>query len=155
MSDDAPLPLHIRRKVRDHVVARLVAAVPPALIPGGVLKSRVRPLTESELPAILVYTAKEEARVANQEGDLERRLELIIDARVSDGDDHDDLLDELSVAIETAMAGDDNLDGLALDDAILTATQIGILGGEGVATNASAQLTYAIRLYTLHGQPQG
>lgn len=150
------VPHHIRRQVRDHVVARLAAQLPAGLLPAGrIMKSRVRELGSDELPAILVYTGKESARVANNDGDLERVLDLVIDLRVQAHGDIDDVLDELASAVEIAMGQDAQLGGLALDDAILTGTEIGLSGGEGVALNGAAQLTYAVRLRTPHGMPQG
>lgn len=147
---------HIRRRVRDHVVALLSTQVPADLLPTDrVLKSRVRNLGSDELPAILVYTAKEASRRANQDGDLERALDLIIDLRVEGNDDIDDALDDLASAVEIAMGQDAQVGGLALDDAILTGTVIGLTGGEGIALNGSAQMTYAIRLRTPQGMPQG
>ncbi len=149
------MPHHIRRQVRDHVVA-ILSALPPDVIPAGrVLKSRVRDLDDDQLPAILVYTAKEAARRSNQDGDLERVLDLVIDLRVQDNDDIDDALDALAVAVETAMDQDARVGGLALDDAVLTGTEIGLAGGQGMAINGMAQLTYAIRLHTPRGLPQG
>lgn len=154
MSDESQLH-HIRRQVRDYIVQLLTNGVPPALIPGGVLKSRVKSLSAGELPAIIVYTVSEEASRSGDSEDRDRTILVAIDIRVADNDDLDDALDGIAVPVEKVLDGDPFLGGLALQPVDLRSTAIGLMGGENVITNGSAVLTSAVQVRTPIGMPEG
>lgn len=148
-------PHHIRRRVRDYIVQLLTDGIPADMIRGGILKSRIRSLSDEQLPAIIVYTISEEASQAAMGEKRDRIILVAIDIRVADDDDLDDALDDLCVLVEKLIDADPFLGGLALHPAELRGTAIGLMGGENVVTNGSAVLTWAVQVRTPIGLPEG
>jgi hypothetical protein len=147
-------PIHIRQRVRAHVVTLLAAGRPAAILPAGrVLKSRVRDFGEDELPAVIVYTLAEQSGRRDYDT-LDRNVMLAVEVRAAPSDDSDDDLDRIAAAIEMLMDGDMSIGGLARDS-MLSETEIGLMGGQGVVTNAVATLKYRITCQTGIGQPAG
>lgn len=145
---------HRRRQIRDHVVGMLTSGIPAELLGAeGVGKSRVGDFGDGDLPAILVYT-REEDSTRQSFGELTRYLLLTVDIRVGATDALDDQADDLAARVETLMDDDPLLGGLA-SDSFLTKTEIGLMGGQTVATTGSAQLIYRIQYQTAPGQPSG
>ena len=100
---------HVRKQIRAVVVAALSGNTDAG---ARVYPGRVYPL--DTLPAIAVYTATEESETKNWEV-LQRFVDITIVATDEAGQDEsiDDLLDDIAEAIETAMAVDRKLGGLA------------------------------------------
>jgi hypothetical protein len=99
---------HVRTQIRNYV-ATLLAPV------GTVYKSRVYPLAEANLPALLLYTAAEQMDMDSASFNaIERRIEVVVEVLAQATTDLDTALDELLADVEGALAADDDLNGLAL-----------------------------------------
>lgn len=136
---------HIRTQIRDRV-ATLLAGV------ATVYKSRVYPLAEGALPALLVYTNTEsiDAETAAFET-YERRIELVIDAVAQGTTDLDTALDDLIEGVEVALGADPTLSGTALM-VMPTQFEISILK-DGAQPIGRARLAYQVLTRTRSTDP--
>lgn len=138
---------HVRLQIRDAAVALLTAELGED---ADVYASRILPLEEADLPAVLVYTNSEE--VAELEfGGLDRTLSLVVEA-VAQATDLDAALDPLLVGIESALNGS-TLGGLAarvLPTGGLEVTQ----SAEGAAPVGRARLTFEVAYATSLADPE-
>jgi len=133
---------HKRQLIRQRM-AQTVGTV--AAFAGRVSTNRARPVDVAELPLATIYTTSESAEPANAALDLTRILDAVVEIRAA-GEDLDDRLDQLSQAVESALAGDMRLGGLATYIQ-LTSTAIG-LDRESQTRQAIAMLTYSVRYET-------
>lgn len=101
-----------RKEIREAVVDALFGATDAD---SRVYDDRTTPLADDdELPAILVYSRREESRRTGQgSSPLTRTLEMIIEGRTI-GENIDDAMDDLAAEIESAMLVDTTLDSRAL-----------------------------------------
>jgi hypothetical protein len=99
---------HVRQQIREAIAARLVA------VPAPVYVSHLYPL--DVLPAVVVHTPEEElGEEPRRMGVCRQRPRLLsveIALRAQAAEDLDATLDDLAVAVEAALAGDETLDGL-------------------------------------------
>jgi hypothetical protein len=95
--------LHMRKQIRDAVAAAL-AGLP--MTADRVYIGRTRPLGKNHEPTLLVYTRTETSKreVRGAPPEHERQLDLIVEGRVSSSAPPDDLLDQIALEVETAMA---------------------------------------------------
>lgn len=139
---------HIRKQIRDRVASVLTTGA--SLAQRRVYASRVYPLTESQLPAIAVYSASESSGLQTMGvRTLMRELSLSVEIYVRVNEKFDDDIDALCVQIEEAIAADYTLNGL-VKDTILTSTEIDF-DGEAERPVGVARLTYTIRYVTTIG----
>lgn len=140
---------HVRKQIRDAVATLLSSGV--TLVSGRVFASRVYPLAQAKLPAVLVYTRSETSGLQTIGSAITsaRSLSLSVDAYVRATTTFDDDLDAICVQIEEAIAADFRLGGLA-KDAVLIGTEIDY-NGDTEQPIAVARLTYTIRYVTTIG----
>ena len=139
---------HIRKQIRDRVASALTTGA--SLAQRRVYASRVYPLTESQLPAIAVYSASESSGLQTiGVRTLMRELSLNVEVYVRVNEKFDDDIDALCVQIEEAIAADFTLNGL-VKETILTSTEIDF-DGEAERPVGVARLTYTIRYVTTIG----
>jgi hypothetical protein len=139
---------HIRKQIRDRVESILASGV--SLAQRRVYASRVYPFTESQLPAVTVYSGSEASGLQTMGvRTLARDLSLVIDAYVRVTDTFDDDVDALCVQIEETIAADYTLNGL-VKDSVLTSTEIDF-DGDAERPVGVARLTYTIRYVTTIG----
>jgi hypothetical protein len=99
---------HVRTQIRD-AVAVLLAPI------ADVHKSRIYPLGEDSLPALLLYTSAEQLSVDDSAFEtVERQIEVVVEAIAQATTDLDTALDDLLASVETAIADDPSLGGLAM-----------------------------------------
>ena len=138
---------HQRTTIRQAVAALLSGETAAET---RVYTTRVRPYRKGDLPAISVYTLEETVSAdgsATAPRELERDLQLVIEAWVSPSETVDDDLDDLALEIETAMHADPYLGG-AVGDSMLAATTLGVLeDGDGIM--GVATLTYDVIYRTM------
>ena len=103
---------HIRKQVRDYVVALLKTAATTA--GNNVFSGRMLPLQNVELPAVKVDTLVENIQTLSigVVRRLDRSLDLQIQMLVKKFKTYNDDIDELSRQIEVSLAGDNTLGGL-------------------------------------------
>lgn len=139
---------HVRQQIRERVATTLASSGSSA--GSRVYSTRVVSLDETLLPAICVYTMRDEGAVEYEGSPRSymRTLALVIEAYARVASDLDDALDSLCVSIEEALAADRFVNNLAFEteylmtEILLTAIQ-GTDGGDrqiGVA-----RLTYRVR----------
>jgi hypothetical protein len=112
------MPDHVRKQIRDRVVTNLTGLTTTG---ANVFPSRVYDLAETEIPGLSIYITTEEANEENfaavgSDISEERHATVTIEARAkeTDADTLDDTLDLISQEVETAMAADRDINGLAL-----------------------------------------
>ena len=139
---------HIRKQIRDRVQSVLASGA--SLAQRRVYASRVYPLTESQLPAIAVYSASESSDLQTMGlRTLMRELSLSVEVYVRVNEKFDDDIDALCVQIEEAIEADYPLNGL-VKDTLLSGTAIDF-DGEAEKPVGVARLTYTIRYVTSIG----
>lgn len=146
---------HVNQQVRDEVASRLTALAAF----GSVTTNRSNPLDPGDLPAAIVQTFEDtvedasKAWAANEP--LERRtiplaVVLVVDAEEAD---LDDTLDDLRSQVETTVASDGTLGGIAKEidhtGAVLDVPEEPI----GDAWLAFYALTWEIEVWTHKGSP--
>lgn len=108
---------HVRTQIRDAAVDALDALTTTstrcfAARPG------TRPLQDSDLPCLIVYTNDESSEAVSGQmatRRLERRLELMVRGYAKGTGDIDKTLDTICAEVETALAADPTLGGKAKD----------------------------------------
>jgi hypothetical protein len=145
---------HVRQQIRDAVVAA-VTFLP--LTATRVYKARVYPMTAADLPGICVYTQSESASL-NTIGGLKtvsaylRNLSINLEIYAKATSNLDNSLDNIAVEVETAIATNAGLNGLA-EDVILASTEIDIMGADSEQPVGVMRLTYNIIYRTTLADP--
>lgn len=117
---------HERTAIRDAVVAQLIAGSTSA--GARVYGSRLKPLVEAELPAVLVYTDSESVDPASANSSprwLRRTVELTVEGVVRVAEGLQTELDDLALEIETAMDSDLEF-GQTAFSSTLAGTEVGM-----------------------------
>ena len=119
----------------------------------NVFQSRVYPLQESNLPALLIYTKEEssEAIVMGSNRVIERELTLAVEAYVKTNTNSDDTIDTIAEEVETAIGADSTLNNKA-KDVFLVSTDINYVG-EGENPVAVATLNFLVSYCTDETNP--
>lgn len=141
---------HARHQIRDQVVSTLTGLTTTG---ARVYPSRVRPLTESNYPCLLVYTTSEAVVDGNgsRPRSLVRQLRLVVEAVCKASADIDDTLDTIAKEVEVALATDPTLGGLA-KDCVLAETEIDLVG-DGDKPHGIGKLTFSVVYCTKENTP--
>lgn len=133
---------HLRRQIREAVGTAVTGL---ATTGTRVFQSRVYPLQDTDLPALLIYSEGEtsERRTLGAPGIMERRVRLVVRAVAKGIADLDDTLDGICKEVEVALAMPcAALAGIA-KSITLFATEIEIEGGAEKPTGQAA-LTFEV-----------
>ncbi len=141
---------HARKTIREQVGTTLTGLTTTG---SNVFQSRVYPLQDSNLPALLIYTKEEtsEAVVMGNNRVLERELTLAVEAYVKTNSNSDDTIDLISEEIESAIGTDTTLNNKA-KDVFLVATDINYIG-EGENPVAVATFNFLVSYCTDENDP--
>lgn len=142
---------HARTQIRQAVVTLLTGASPAG---NRVYASRVYPLDEARLPALLVFSNQEvvnEQSLTRPRTQL-RQLSLTVEGYVKAQGNVDETTDSLALAVEKAIAADPTLGGL-VKDAVLDTTETQ-LSGDGDKPVAVVTLTFAVKYAVKENAPQ-
>ena len=141
---------HIRKQVRDAVAARITGLPTTG---ANVFKSRVDPLPDSSLPALRVYTIRDEAERLTQgtAPRVERQIQVVIEGVVKISTDLEDALDLIGVEVEVALAGQD-LGGLVEDFFLVEATKA--LSGEGEQQAGLLRMEFSATAHVAENDPE-
>lgn len=115
--------MHYRQSIRDAVADLLIEA--DTVAGTNVFTSRARPILEilqNRQSVLSVYTGDETSRRTGDAYLLERTLTVSIEGAMGGGDDLDDLLDDLCMEVEAAIDADPALSNLLSEELELTAT---------------------------------
>lgn len=108
---------HVRSQCRDSVVALLTGLTTTGSnVFGG--RPETRPLQDSELPGLLVYTTETESEAASGQRNTRRMVEtcnLIVDGYARGTGDLDKTLDKMEKEVRVALAANPTLSGKAKD----------------------------------------
>lgn len=142
---------HARTQIRQAVVALLNGNTEAG---NRVFSSRVHPLDDAKLPALLVYTPQENVgeRSMQRPRTQQRQLQLAVEGYLKARGDIDAEADALALEVEQLIAADPTLAGLVKDITLeSTATQ---LSGEGEKPVAVITLTFAVLYCVKENAPQ-
>ena len=144
------MAFHVRRQIRDKVVTVLTGLTTTG---SNVFASRVYPLSDSNLPALLIYTNTEESepQVIGTNRLISRTLSVSIECYVKQSTNFENVTDEISKEVEIAIAADTTLNGLVKDCYIeSTSTE---LNSEGETPLAVATLIFLTNYYVKEQAP--
>lgn len=142
---------HARTQIRQAVVALLNGNTEAG---NRVFSSRVHPLDDAKLPALLVYTPQENIgeRSMQRPRTQQRQLQLAVEGYLKARGDIDAEADALALEVEQLIASDPTLAGLVKDISLeSSATQ---LSGEGEKPVAVITLTFAVLYCLKENAPQ-
>ncbi len=144
---------HVRKQIRDRVKTLLTGLTTTTT---HAFASRVDPLTDADLPAVLIDTLDPgDIRAGSSFGAgrlLERSLPLTIGAAVKLADGYQDQIDQIYLEVERALAGDNTLNGLCKyvqpsgDPAVE-------LSGEGETPVATGRMNFEVVYITALNAP--
>ena len=136
---------HARTQIRNAIFNILDTAINDATI----IQSRIYPIGEGKLPAILIYTRQENLQDSSLSKPRTqfRNLSLVIEVIAKANNDLDQALDDLAVQIEEALSADTSLGGLVKDTTLQT-TDIQYLD-EGDKPHGVMVMTYGVT-YAVH-----
>lgn len=141
---------HIRQQIREQIGTTLTGLTTTG---SNVYQSRVYPLENSKLPALIIYTRSESIEPLDMGSNrtLQRNLQLVIEAFAKGTSNTDDTADTIAKEIEIAMANDTTHNDLAIDS-FLETTEIEY-NGEGDQPVASLSMVYNITYITTENAP--
>lgn len=141
---------HIRQQIRERVGTTLTGLTTTS---SNVFQSRVYPLENANLPAIIIYTKSEDSEpvVIGTNRLMNRELTLAVEAYVKSVSNSDDTIDTITKEVESALAADTTLDGLA-KDTYLESTEI-TYTGEGEKPIAVCTMNFIIEYCTNQSSP--
>jgi hypothetical protein len=108
---------HIRQQIREQVGSTLTGLTTTG---ANVFQTRVYPLENTNLPALVIYTKSEtsEPLVISENRIMSRELQLIIEIYVKQTSNFDDEVDKICKEVEIALSADTTINGLAKDSFI-------------------------------------
>jgi len=137
---------HVRKQIRDALATQLTGL---ATTGSRVFKTRLYPIGEAKLPAILIYANSESASMLSigQPRLNQRTLDLSVECVAKATSSIEDTLDQMALEVEEAIYTDVTLGGLT-KDVVLSTTEIEI-SAEGDQPVGGIRLnylaTYAVR----------
>jgi len=142
---------HVRQQIRDAVVTLVTGLTTTGT---NVFASRVWPIQPASLPGLLVYLERDDVEYVTMglgNRRQARTAEIIIEALVQGTSNIDNTLDTIGKEVETALAADPVLSGLAkeirLDSAEFT------FEGQGEKPLASNRMTFSVDYQTAENDP--
>ena len=141
---------HIRQQIREKFGTTLTGLTTTG---SNVFESRVYPLENASLPALIIYTKSEtsEPIVIGTQRLMSRDLLVVVEGYAKATSNFDDTIDTISKEVEEAIAADRTLDGLA-KDCYLESTEIEF-NGEGEKPLGYVSLTFLTNYYVKETNP--
>ena len=141
---------HVRQQIRERIGTTLTGLTTTGT---NVFESRVYPLEDSKLPALIIYTKSEESMPIEigSNRTMERSLTVNIEGYVKANSNFDDTVDTICKEVETAMATDTTLNGLA-KDSFLETTEIEF-NAEGEKPVGYVTMSFKVDYYVLESSP--
>ena len=141
---------HIRQQIREYFGTTLTGLTTTG---SNVYESRVYPIENTKLPALVIYTKSEtsEPIVIGTDRLMSRELSVVVEGYAKATSNFDDTIDTISKEVEEAIAADRTLDGLA-KDTYLESTEIEF-NGEGEKPLGYVSLTFLTNYYVQETNP--
>ena len=136
---------HVREQIRSRIVTNCTGL---STTGSRVFESRIYPLESSELPGLLVYTLSESSEPIRIGPNrlIQRNLNLVVQAYCEQNSDFDGTIDDICKEVETALASDRTVNGLA-KDLFITSTEISF-SSEGAKAIGYATMLFEVDYYT-------
>ena len=141
---------HVRQQIREKIGTTLLGLTTTG---SNVYQSRVYPLENANLPALIIYTKEESSEpvVIGTDRLMSRELAVIIEGYTKATSNFDDTIDTISKEVEAAIAADRTLDGLA-KDTYLESTNIDF-NSDGEKPLGYVSLTFLTNYYVKEQTP--
>lgn len=141
---------HIRQQIREKFGTLLTGLTTTS---SNVYQSRVYPLENANLPALIIYTKSEESEpiVIGVDRVMSRVLSVVVEGYTKATSNFDDTIDTISKEVEAAIAADRTLDGLT-KDTYLESTEIEF-NAEGEKPLGYVSLTFLTNYYVKENAP--
>ena len=141
---------HIRQQIREYFGTTLTVLTTTG---SNVYESRVYPIENTKLPALVIYTKSEtsEPIVIGTDRLMSRELSVVVEGYAKATSNFDDTIDTISKEVEEAIAADRTLDGLA-KDTYLESTEIEF-NAEGEKPLGYVSLTFLTNYYVQETNP--
>ena len=141
---------HVRQQIRERAASTLGSLTTTG---SRVYQSRIYPLGSNNLPGLLIYTKSEDSMPETMGTSrlIMRNLSLVVEGYVKQVSDFDDKVDLICSEVETAMAGDITLNGLA-KDSFLESTEINY-DAEGEKPVGVCSMTYSVTYANAEADP--
>ena len=141
---------HVRQQIREYFGTNLTGLTTTG---SNVFESRVYPLDNTRLPALLIYTKSEasEPIVIGTDRVMSRELAVVVEGYVKSTTNFDDTIDTISKEVEEAIAADRTLGGLA-KDTYIESTEI-TFNAEGEKPMGYVSLTFISNYYVKEKNP--
>jgi len=141
---------HIRQQIREYFGTNLTGL---STTGSNVYESRVYPIENSKLPALVIYTKSEtsEPIVIGTDRVMSRELSVVVEGYAKATSNFDDTIDTISKEVEEAIAADRTLGGLA-KDTFIESTEISF-NAEGEKPLGFVSLTFISNYYVKEKNP--
>jgi len=141
---------HIRQQIREYFGTNLTGL---STTGSNVYESRVYPIENSKLPALVIYTKSEtsEPIVIGTDRVMSRELSVVVEGYAKATNNFDDTIDTISKEVEEAIAADRTLGGLA-KDTFIESTEISF-NAEGEKPLGFVSLTFISNYYVKEKNP--
>jgi len=141
---------HIRQQIREYFGTNLTGL---STTGSNVYESRVYPIENSKLPALVIYTKSEtsEPIVIGTDRVMSRELSVVVEGYAKATSNFDDTIDTISKEVEEAIAADRTLGGLA-KDTYLESTEISF-NAEGEKPLGFVSLAFISNYYVKEKNP--
>lgn len=141
---------HIRQQIRERIATNVTGLTTTG---SRVYQSRVYPMASANMPGLLVYSTSEDSEIdaMGATGVLNRLLNISIEGYVKTITEFDDKIDDICKEVETAMAGDQKINGLA-KNSFLQSTEIEF-SGDGDQPIGVVTLNYVVQYRTATNAP--
>ena len=141
---------HVRKQIRNRVSDALHAL---PRFGGRVYQSRVYPITEDDLPGILVYTLSEESEREESPTDIMRDLTIAVQAVVALAADLDNALDDIALEVEEAIDALGRMEGLVKIYSGIQGTEQSYAGADAAKPHAAIAMEFLYTYRTRTGAP--
>ena len=141
---------HIRQQIRERIATNVTGLTTTG---SRVYQSRAYPMASANMPGLLVYSTSEDSEIdaMGATGVLNRVLNISIEGYVKTITEFDDKIDDICKEVETAMAGDQKVNGLA-KNSFLQSTEIEF-SGDGDQPIGVVTLNYVVQYRTATNAP--
>ncbi len=141
---------HIRQQIREQVGTTLSGLTTTG---SNVFESRVYPLSDASLPALIIYSKSETSSISTMGTGLgiDRTMTLTIEAYVKANLTFDDTIDTICAEVEVAMGTDPSLNG-KVRFSYLESTDIDY-DGDGENPIGYATMNYVVEYRTAQNAP--
>ena len=141
---------HVRQQIREKIGATLTGLTTTG---SNVFESRVYPLENANLPALIIYTKEESSEpiVIGTQRVMSRELAVVVEGYAKATSNFDDTIDTISKEVEEAISADRTLGGLA-KDTYIESTEIEYTG-DGEQPVGYVTLTFLTNYYVQETNP--